>query len=484
MPIIFVALIPILVVMLVVAIALRRVVPTNMVHIVQSKKATTSYGKGRTAGNVYYQWPAWLPGLGVTVTEFPESVFDVPLKSYESYDVGRLPFHVDVMAFFRIADSDVAAHRVAHFGELQAQLTFILQGAVRSILAQEKLEQIMQDRKNLGIRFTEEVEAQLREEWGVQTVRTIEFMDIRDAPGSVVIQQIMAKDQARIEKESRTAVALNKQQAQEAEIDAARQVDLRKQEAVQQVGERTAAQARAVGIAQQLATQEVLTQQKETATREMDVKLVKDVRAAEIARNVATIQAEQQKAVAVVEADGHKQALVITAEADKERVTLVSQGALAAAQNDAQGTLAVGTSRAEAERLMLLAPVSAQTTLADKIGANQPYQDYLVRLRQVEASQAVGVQVAQALGEADIKIIANSGDIQSGMTSVGDMFTSKFGTTLTGLMTALSQTPAGQALVERVTGTGGTTATSSDEPAATTPPPAAKGGATRNGRPA
>ena len=31
---------------------LRRVGPTNMVHIVQSTKATTSYGRGKDAGNV------------------------------------------------------------------------------------------------------------------------------------------------------------------------------------------------------------------------------------------------------------------------------------------------------------------------------------------------------------------------------------------------------------------------------------------------
>lgn len=40
---------------------LRRVVPTNMVHIVQSSKATTAFGKGKDAGNTYYAIPSWVP---------------------------------------------------------------------------------------------------------------------------------------------------------------------------------------------------------------------------------------------------------------------------------------------------------------------------------------------------------------------------------------------------------------------------------------
>jgi len=41
------------------AIFFRRVVSTNMVHIVQSSRKTTPYGTGQTTGNVYYQWPSW-----------------------------------------------------------------------------------------------------------------------------------------------------------------------------------------------------------------------------------------------------------------------------------------------------------------------------------------------------------------------------------------------------------------------------------------
>jgi hypothetical protein len=154
-----------------------------MVHIVQSAGSTTSYGRGKEAGNSYYKWPSWIPHFGVVVSNFPESVFQIGLKDYDAYDQGRLPFVVDVRAFFRIEDSLTAAQRVSTQIDLEAQLTAVLQGAVRRVLATEHLENIMQDRSTLGKRFTDEVDTQLKE-WGVTNVKAIEFMDIRDTRDS------------------------------------------------------------------------------------------------------------------------------------------------------------------------------------------------------------------------------------------------------------------------------------------------------------
>ena len=123
-----------------------------------SSKKTISYGRGREAGNTYYAIPGFIPIFGVVVSKFPESVFDISLRDYEAYDVGRLPFVVDVRAFFRIADSQIAAQRVANFVELQNQLLGVLQGAIRRILATNTLENILEARATLGKQFTEEVE--------------------------------------------------------------------------------------------------------------------------------------------------------------------------------------------------------------------------------------------------------------------------------------------------------------------------------------
>lgn len=416
----------------------RRVVPTNMVHIVQSSKNTVSYGRGRDAGNTYYAIPSFIPIFGVTVTHFPESIFDISLRDYEAYDTGRLPFVVDIKAFFRIADSQIAAQRVANFTELQGQLMGVLQGAVRGILGNDRLENIMQDRSTLGEKFTKEVNDQLQE-WGVTTAKMIEFMDIRDTAGSQVIQNMMAKEKSRIEKESRVTVADNIREAEMKEIEAKREIALTRTQAEQQVGIRQAEADKEVGIAKEKSNQEVQTEAKITTERLMEVKKVEEVKAAEIAKDVAVVKAEQDKQVQVVNAD-----------AEKESTVRIAEGQLSATLKQAEGIQAEGAARAEAEKAMLLAPVNAQLTLAKEIGDNEGYQTYLISVRNIEATESVGKEMAGAIKAADVKIIANSGDVQSGIGNLADMFTPKGGTSIGGMLEGLVQTDQGKALLNGV----------------------------------
>ena len=417
------------------AIMWRRVVPTNMVHIVQSSKNTVSYGRGRDAGNTYYEIPSWVPVFGVTVSQFPESVFDLNLKDYDAYDVDRLPFLVDVRAFFRVSDSQIAAQRVSNFAELQSQLSGVLQGAVRSVLAQYQLDHIMSDRATLGKQFSDVVDAGLKE-WGVSTVKTIEFMDIRDSKDSQVIQNIMAKKKSFIEMESRVEIAKNMREAEMKEIEANREIALSKTQANQQVGIRQAEADQQVGIAKEKAAQEVNVEAKITTEKVMEVKKVEEVKSAEIAKEVAVVKAEQDKQVQVVKA-----------EAEKESTVRIADGNLAATLKQAEGIQAEGAAKAEAEKQMLLAPVNAQLTLAKEIGENQAYQTYLIEVRRVEATEAVGKEMAGAIKAADLKVIANSGDVQSGIGNLADVFTPKGGTSIAGMLEGLVQSEQGQALV-------------------------------------
>jgi len=429
---------------------LRRVVPTNQVHIVQRAKQTISYGKDTANGNTYYEFPSWIPILGITKVVLPVSVFDLDLKSYEAYDIGRLPFVVDIKAFFRIADSNMAAARVASFGELKEQLLGIVQGAVRSILANSELEKIMSERSMYGETFTKEVTEQLKA-WGVVPVKNIELMDVRDSASSQVIANIMAKKQSLIEKESRTEVARNRQQAEEAEIEASREVALKKQAAKQAVGEREAEADKKIGMAKAQSQAEIAQSLKATREKEMEVERIKAVRAAEIAKEATVVNAEASKAATVVNAEAAKQAKVLEWEANKESALLEAAAKLELKTKEAEGIKAEGFAKADAEREMQLASVKAQVTLAEKIGANQGYQDYLIRIRTVEAQEAIGVEQAKNLGKADIKVIANAGDVDSGVKNVMDLFSTKGGTAVGGALEALANTPIGQKFVEKIT---------------------------------
>lgn len=409
------------------AILYRKVVSTNMVHIVQRGRTTMPYGTGLEGGNVYYRWPSWIPKFGVTVIELPVSNFDLSLDGYEAYDADRVPFMVDVTAFFRIADTALAAQRVASIDELQAQLHQIVQGAVRKVLAGDKIDSIMLERSKFGEAFTAEVVEQLKQ-WGVEPVKSMELMDIRDGRGSQVISNIMAKKTSQIEMESRRDVAENMRAAEMAEITAKREVDIQRQQAEQAVGERTAEKDKAVGIANQLARQEVLTQEKETKERDMAVKRVEEVRTAEIEKDKQVVAAEQDKQTTVIRAEGE----------------------LEAERRNAQGIQAVGEAKAAAEKAMQLAPVEAQIVLAKEIGGNVGYQQYLMTIEGIKGYVVVGGKQAEALQKADVKVIANTGKPGEGMTSVMDLFTSKGGTHLASAVEAFAQSPLGQAIVGKL----------------------------------
>lgn len=422
------------------AIALRRVVSTNEVHIVQSSSKTTSYGKDTGNGNTYYEWPSSLPILGITKIVLPVSVFDLDLSAYEAYDKGRLPFVVDVKAFFRITQSDVAAQRVASFEELHNQLKAVVQGAVRTILASNEIEEIMQGRSKFGKEFTEEVDGQLAS-WGVATVKSIELMDIRDHKDSKVIANIMEKKKSHIEMESRTEVAKNKKLAQVAEIEAQREVDVQSAAAKQSVGLRTIESEREVALQQQAKIQLVKEQEKTTKEKEMSVLKVEALRKAEIEREVQVVKAQQNKETSVLAAEGQKATAVLDAE-----------GKLESKKREAEGIALEGTARADAEKAMQLAPVQAQITLAKEIGANGEYQKYLITIRQIEASQAVGMEQAKALTEADVKVISNSGTPGSGISDVMDLFSSKGGTAVGSMLEGLANTGQGQAFLGKLFG--------------------------------
>lgn len=449
--------------------SLRRVVAPNEVHIVRRGKKTLVYGAANqeTSGNSYYQFPSSIPFFGVTVLKLPLSVFPIDLKDYEAYDKDRVPFVVDIKAFFRISDYKKAAERVSNIAELKNQLTGIVQGSVRAILAKQILDTIMEERSAYGEQFTKEVVGQLQE-WGVTPVKNIELMDVRDGKGEKVIENIMAKKKSRIEMESRTEVAENLKKAREAEILSQQEIDLKEQDKEETVGKRKAEVEQEVGIAKEKASQAVQEEAKTTKTKQMDVLQVEAVRKAEIEKEKILVDAAAvkekagfEKETTILNAEAAKERIKLEAEANKEQQILAAQADLEVktkaaeaiqitGEKHAAAIKAEGSASAEAKKAMELAMVQGQIELAAKIGGDAGYQDYLVRIREVEAKEAIGKEQAVNLGRADIKIVAQSGDVAGGLSSALDIFTSKGGAALNGLFETLQGTESGTALLKKL----------------------------------
>lgn len=454
------------------AFAWREVVSTNVVHIVQTKKKTTSYGAHQDAGNVYYAFPSYLPVVGLSRIVLPVNNFNLDLNNYQAYDKDRVPLGLHVTAFFRIADTNKAAERVQGFEELKGQLELVVKGAVRKILASHDIHAIMTDRATFGKQFTEEVATELAN-WGVEPVKNMELMDIKDVEGSSVIANIMAKKSSHIEMESRVEVAANKQKAQTAEIEAARTIELSTIEAKkttelsaidakkvtqvsaiqaeQSIGERKAEQAKVVGVANEKASQEQKTEAAVTMKKEMEVRSVQVQRQAEIDKTAAEIKAAQEAAVLERTAQGRLAQTKLDAEGNLEQQRKDAEGKLAIATTHATAIQLEGEAKAASEAAMQLAPVTAQITLAKEIGSNEGYQTYLVNVRKIEAEQAIGQAQAKALEAADIKVIANTGTAQEGINSIGELFSASGGSKLGGLIAALQNNPASKKVVDALT---------------------------------
>lgn len=444
---------------LIVAMSLRRVVPTNEVHIVQSSKRTLSYGKDMAHGNTYYEFPPYIPVFGVNKIMLPVSVFELNLNNYEAYDKGRVPFVLDISAFFQIDDSNVAAQRVESFEELGSQLKSIVQGSVRTILSSFDIETIMHDRSVFGDKFTAEVSTQLKS-WGVKTVKNLELMDIRDSNNSTVIKNIMEKKKSLIDMQSRVEVAQNQKIAQIAEINAQKETAMEKQMAEKEVGLKTVENEREVEINNQQAQQLIKEQQKITKEKEMEVIKVEQVKKAEIDKSVQIVDANRQKETSVIKAEGEKQTLVIKASAEKEtqiviaegekqKTVIIAEGVLEQEKKNAEAVKVNGEASASAKNLMELALISGQIGLAKEIGDNKGYQEYLITIRKIEAEQEVGIKQAEALTKADVKVIANSGNVNGGVKNVMDLFSASGGTEIGAMIEGVAQTPMGKKIIDK-----------------------------------
>lgn len=87
--------------------------------------------------------------------------------------------------------------------------------------------------------------------------------------------------------------------------------------------------------------------------------------------------------------------------------------------------------------------------MAKEIGSNDGYQKYLVSIKTLEVEQIVWYEKAKALQSADIKMIVNSGDANTGLNKITDVLSSKGGTNMGSMLEGLAQTEMGKTLLSK-----------------------------------
>jgi len=265
-----------------------------------------------------------------------------------------------------------------------------------------------------------------------------------------------------ISMESRTEVAKNSKLAEQAELIAKQEIDVTKAETERIAGEAQAQSMQAIGIAkaeaekkagiaQQESISDIAQAERATAEQQMEVLKVNQVKQAEIDKEKEIIQYEMAKRKIEIKAEADKFQVETDAIAKLEAQKKSALGIQAVGEAEAKIIAAKGMSEAEAEKAKQLASVIAQTELAKEIGENPGYQDYLVRVKVVDKEQIVEVAqaeaMAKALASADLKILANSGDVVSGMNKFSDILSAKGGSQINGLIEALKQSEEGKAVL-------------------------------------
>jgi len=433
---------------------LRKVVPTNEVHIVQSKSNSTPYGKWQEAGNVYLAWPAWVPMFWIEVQKLPLSIFDLQLNGYKAYDVGKVPFQVDITAFFEIKEPVLAAEKVFSIEELKDQLNETVKWVVRKILASKDIVEIMESRSEIKDQFYKEV-FQAVKAWGVD-LKNVEFMDIRDDDGSQVVTNIMMKKRSLIESESQIEVAENQKTAEiekenkiaearaaaakaksSADIissDSERNAELKRIENEKLTQNQDIEKERILAVQKEEAKQKVYESEKETKAKELAVKQLDEEKNAEIAKNIEVIKAEEQKQKAIIDAQAEKESVTLKAQADKTKVELEAEA-------DKLRIESVWLAKAKEIDYLGSAEAKNKTQMAEALNIfNSESIAFMVKELEVKLAEIVDLEKAKSLAKADVKVISTGSNGGEGVDSFMDLFSAKGGTNIWAMVQAAKNT--------------------------------------------
>ncbi len=433
----------IFIVFIIIAVNLRKVVSTNEVHILQKGKRTIIKGKDFEEWNVYYNFPQWMPWFGVSVTKLPLYVFDIKLEKYQAYDNGKIPFDVDVTAFFIIKDPELAAKRVADFEELKLQLKEIVKWSIRKTLSQYDIQEIMEARGDLATKFYEEI-TQAVKEWWVD-LKNIEFMDIIDAEWFEVIRNLLEKKRKAIESDSKNEVARKnrdieiveaqaKKEAEVKRIENEKEAKLAQIEADKLTRTQEVEKEKLIRLQEEESKKQIFEKQKETKQKELDIKLLEEEREAEIQKVKEIIDAEKSKEIDIKNAEAKARTIELDAEARARAVELDAEAKQGAVEKEwlakAKSIDYIGT--AEAKNKMEMAKalnMFSQTTL-----------EYLTQELNLKYNTKVDLEKAKALEKADIKVISTGANGDEGMNSFMDLFTSKGGANVWAMVESFKNT--------------------------------------------
>lgn len=388
-------------------------------------------------------WPSWVPIVWISIQKLPLSVFDLQLNWYKAYDSWKVPFIVDVTAFFSIEDPELAAQKIFTMAELKDQLNETLKWVVRKVLASKDIIEIMESRKEIKDEFYAEVLTAVKNWW--VTSKNVEFMDIRDPDdwSSQVIWNIMMKKRSQIEAESQIEVAENQKRSmierenKEAEArakaaeakaradimasDALRESELKRIENEKLTQNQDIEKDRILAIQREVAKQNLYESEKETKAKFLEIKQLEEEKNAEISKNIELIKADEQKQKSVIDAEAEKETITLRAQVEKTEVELKAQ----AEKNRIESIWL-----AKAKEIDFIGSAEAKNKMEMAKALNEFTEaalKFMEKELEVRLSEIVDLEKAKALAKADVKVISTWPNWWEGLNNFMDLFSAKWG---------------------------------------------------------
>jgi len=365
----------------------RRVVARDEAHVVIKRRRVVVYSGTADisgySGSTYYYFPSWVPMLGMDVTQVPLSVLELRVPEMVTFAARNARFALTASVFVRVTDPLKSAQRWPgrHVEDFVSGVKELMENAIRNTTTAFAAEDIIEKKDEIASKLQHALSADM-DEYGC-IITNVGIVDLTDAPGNTVISDIARKREAEINSESRQIVAVKEREARVVEAENRQAAEMRESAAAETIGVRDREKEERVYVSQQKVAQE-----------EMEVEKIRQVRAAAIER-----------------AQGERQAVILRREAE------------------AEGTKAVGLAEAEVTRNKGLAEA-----IAKRVKALNQLQEEGRTFRTIEKDERVGMELAKALQQADLKLVS-TGEVERFL----DLFSADGGAKLGAFLSSLRQ---------------------------------------------
>ena len=374
----------------------RRVVSRDEAHVVVRWNRVYVYSGTSEVegfkGTTYYEFPGWVPLLGMDVTRVPLSVVEIKIPEMVTFAAKNARFTLSASVYVRVVDPLKAAQRWPGrtVDTFISSVKELIQNAIRNTTTAFAAEDIIEKKDEIAAKLQEALAGDM-DEYGC-IITNVAVVNITDAPGTTVISDIARKREAEINSESRQIVAVKEKEARIVEAQNRQEAETREAAADEAIGVREREKERTIFVSQQ-----------QVAEEEMKVERVRQVRAAEIQRDAA-----------IERAQGERQAVILRRE------------------GEAEGVKAVGLAEAEVIKSKGLAEAEA---IAKRVEALNRLRGEGRAFREIEKEERIGTELAKALQKAQIRFVS-TGEVSSFLK----LFSASGGANIGAMLAALRET--------------------------------------------